>query len=71
MPQDLQAASSRAGSIISDRVLLTGSQAMFPGAPAADLASLTKDLSACFERYQQHTAEDPFSNPVLRLAFDI
>ncbi|HSK39474.1 MAG TPA: phosphoenolpyruvate carboxylase, partial [Arenibaculum sp.] len=50
---------------------LPAGQAQFPAGKPVDLRALTADLSDALDRFTGEAGDDPFSNPVLRLALDI
>lgn len=51
--------------------LLEGPTARFTPGARADLAALERQLSELLDRLRAATDEDPFSNPVLRLALEV
>jgi phosphoenolpyruvate carboxylase len=54
-----------------DWPLLGSAAARFPAGAPADLGALTAELCATLECFVEAADDDPFSNPVLRLALDL
>ncbi|HYD32860.1 MAG TPA: phosphoenolpyruvate carboxylase [Azospirillaceae bacterium] len=57
--------------VSTEHPLLTADQTCFGGPCSADLGALEAELTRFLAEFEAATADDPFSNPVLRLALEM